>query len=215
MITLFKNIENYKELDLRDMLVVAWNFDFFVPPKKADAYCKEVDPVYRDYYFREQKYLSAFEEERKNLSSIIEKYFDQEYFDSQKANLKKNMFDVNYVLKKYLNNMNKEQLVDFGTVISLWYVKLHLFMTHYSWLLFANETIEIVQSSKLLTERFKDMTEDQLRSLFLKHIDMNVILADNVAEAILNGVDVNNALSYVDNVLTMRQNNRYRMRILM
>ena len=51
---------------------------------------------------------------RKELSSVIEKYFDKKYFQEQKIRLEKNMFDTNYALKGYLNEMSVKQLSDFG-----------------------------------------------------------------------------------------------------
>ena len=36
MIQLFKNIENYKDLQYRDLAFVAWNYDFFVKKENVN-----------------------------------------------------------------------------------------------------------------------------------------------------------------------------------
>ena len=89
MIKLFNNIENYKNLSLKDMAVVAKNYVYFVPRDKAKEYSEKAIPLVVEAHTKVRQYLSAFGSERKELSSIIEKYFDEKYFEEQKKVLKK------------------------------------------------------------------------------------------------------------------------------
>ena len=49
------------------------------------------------------------------------------------------MFDTNHKLKDYFKQMTKEQLIDFGVVMCIWYVRFYLFMTHYNWMEFLQD----------------------------------------------------------------------------
>ena len=216
MIQLFKNIENYKDLDLRDMSVVAENFDFYVPPIKGEEFWSQALPLVMKTKEITRKYLSAFEPERKEMADLIKKYFNPNYFKLQKSKLKKNMFDTNYALKDYLNQMTKEQLVNFGMTVVVLYVNNYNFMTHWNWLSLSNELCELApMAGHEIDKQFEAISKEKLVELLLKYIDLNVILADNLAESILNGSDFEHALDYVINVIQMRRNNVYKMRILM
>ena len=80
MIQLFKNIENYKDLDLRDMSVVAENFDFYVPPIKGEEFWSQALPLVIKTREITRKYFSAFEFERKEMAELIRKYINPNYF---------------------------------------------------------------------------------------------------------------------------------------
>ena len=216
MIQLFENIENYKELDLRDMSVVAENFDFYVPPIKGEEFWKKAYPLVIKTRKITRNYFSNFEPERIEMAELIRKYFNPNYFKLQKSKLKKNMFDTNYALKDYLNEMTKEQLVDFGTIVVVAYVQNYNFMTHWNWLCLSNELSELApMAGHDIEEELKVISKEKVVELLLKYIDLNVILADNLAESILNGSSIEQAFDYVANVINMRRNNVYKMRVLM
>ena len=215
MIQLFKNIENYKDLDLRDMSVVAENFDFYVPPIKGEEFWSQALPLVIKTREITRKYFSAFEFERKEMADLIRKYFNPNYFKLQKSKLKKNMFDTNYALKDYLNQMTKDQLVDFGMVVAGIYVNNYNFMTHWNWLCFTNELCELApMAGHEIDKQLETISKEKSVELLLKYIDLNVILADNLAETILNGASIQQAVDYVENVIIMRRKNVYKMRVL-
>jgi hypothetical protein len=216
MIQLFKNIENYRELSLRDMAVVAENYDYFVPPFKGVEFWSQAAPLVMKTRELTSKYFGSFEGERKKMADLINRYFDPIYFGVQKAELKKNMFDTNYLLKDYLNKMTKEQLVKFGTVVVVSYVKNYNFMTHWNWLCLSNELCDLApKANHNIEQQFRAISKEKVVELLLKYIDLNIILADNLAESILNGSDFEHAMNYVISVIQMRRNNVYQIRVLM
>ena len=126
------------------------------------------------------------------------------------------MFDTNYALKDYLNKMTKEQLEDFGYAISFCYIDNYNFMTHWNWLLFLEELAGLAPKAGFSIERqLKEITKEQAVDLLLKYINLNIILADNLAEAILDGIVRSEAVRYVWSVVNSRYNNVYKTRILM
>ena len=143
MIQLFRNIENYKNLCLRDMAVVAKNYVYFVPEHRAAEYSKKAIPLALEARKLARECFGIFDEERNKLSSIIEEYFDEAYFQQVKKDLKKNMFDTNYALKGYLNKMTQDQLVLFGVVLFAGYMRSDLFMTEDNHLDFSWDLAEL------------------------------------------------------------------------
>ena len=217
MIKLFKNIENYKELSLKDMAVVAKNYVYFVPRDKADEYSKKVMPLVTEAHTKVRKYFSLFNSERKELSSIIEKYFDRKYFEEQKKSLENNMFDVNYALKRLLNKMSVKQLSDFGCSLMMAHMKSDLFMTEdnyygFTWDL-SVETDTAMKGGAF--SKLDKVPKERLIEIYLKYIDLNIILADNAAEAILGGATVDEAVQFIFNVENMKHKLYYRETILM
>ena len=217
MIKLIKNIENYKELSLKDMAVVAKNYVYFVPEHKAIEYSKKAIPLVVEAHTKVRKYLSLFNSERKELSSIIEKYFDRKYFEQQKKSLENNMFDVNYALKRLLNKMSVKQLSDFGCSLMMANMKSDLFMTEdnydgFVWDL-SVETDTAMKGGAFL--KLDKVPKERLIEIYLKYIDLNIILADNLAEAIIGGVTDEEAIQFIANVENMKYKFYYRETILM
>ena len=217
MIQLFKNIENYKELSLKDMAVVAKNYVYFVPEHKAQEYSKKAIPLVVEAHTKVRKSLSLFNSERKELSSIIEKYFDRKYFEEQKKSLETNMFDVNYALKRLLNKMSIEQLSRFGRSLMIAHMQSDLFMTEdnyddFTWDL-SVETDTAMKGGAFF--KLDKVPKERLIEIYLKYIDLNIILADNVAEAILGGATVDEAVQFIFNVENMKYKFYYRATILM
>ena len=217
MIQLFKNIENYKNLSLKDMGVVARNFVYFVPQNKAIEYSKKAMPLAAEAHEKVRRCLSTFESERKELSSIIEKYFDEKYFQEQKNALQKNMFDTNYALKGLLNEMSVKQLCDFGRAMIFGHACADLFMTSenfygYTWDL-SVEAGTVMQGGTF--EKLEYVPKGKIINIYLRYIDLNIILADNVAEQILDGVELNDVYKYITDVLELKYQNLYKVTILM
>lgn len=215
MIQLFRNIENYKNLCLRDMAVVAKNYVYFVPEHRAKEYSKKAIPLVREAHTKVRKYFSAFEEECKELSSIIEEYFDKEYFQQVKKELKNNMFDTNYALKGYLNEMTSEQLIAFGLSLFAGAMRSDLFMTEENYLMFSWDLAMLTGKPGEFLGYLDKVSKKDLINTYLKYIDLNVILADNVAESILNGSTFEEALKYIAGVEKMKYNLLYKATILM
>ena len=215
MIQLFRNIENYKNLCLRDMAVVAKNYVYFVPEHRAAEYSKKAIPVALEARTLARECFGIFDEERNKLSSIIEEYFDKDYFQQVKKDLKKNMFDTNYALKGYLNKMTQDQLVLFGVVLFAGYMRSDLFMTEDNHLDFSWDLAELTGKPGVFLRYLDKVSKKDLINTYLKYIDLNVILADNVAESILNGSTLEEALNYIVGVEKMKYNLLYKATILM
>lgn len=215
MIQLFRNIENYKNLCLRDMAVVAKNYVYFVPEHRAEEYSKKAIPLVHEAHTLVREYFSAFEEERKELSSIIEEYFDKDYFQQTKDHLKKNMFDTNYALKDYLNEMTVEQLATFGLSLFAGAMRSDLFMTEENYLMFSWDLGRLIGNVGALHGPLDNVSKKDLIDIYLKYIDLNVILADNVAESILSGADLEEVVKYIGDVEKMKYNLLYKATILM
>ena len=213
MIKLFNNIENYRDLDLRDMSVVAWNFDFFVPPTYKKEFASQAEPLINKTKEITLKYFSAFTGERKEMGDLIEKYFDKDFFESRKEELKDKMFDTNHKLKDYFNQMTKEQLIDFGVVMCIWYVRFYLFMTHYNWMEFLQDLGTLAFSRNVHgfhEEQMEALSKEELEELFLKYIDINVILAEKAAEVLINGGIREDSFEKVEELISARCKNFYK-----
>ena len=218
MIQLFKNIENYKELSLHDMAVVAQKYDFFIPEHKAQEYSKKAIPLVKEAFIKVRKYLlSSFDKERKELSSIIEKYFDKEYFESQREYLEEDMIDTNYLLKGYLQKMNINQLNNFGMSLIMGYRRLGLFMTEDNFDNFAwdigVETNQTMKGDAFLM--MHTILKERLIEIYLKYINLNVILADDIAEEALRNATFQELLDYIIKIDKMKYKNLYKEIILM
>ena len=217
MIQLFKNIENYKNLSLKDLAVVAKSYVYFVPRYKAKEYSEKAIPLVVKAHKLVREYFSAFEKERNELCSIIDHYFDEKYFETQKKNLAANMFDVNYALKDYLMQMNHDQLLDFGLALEFGHMQSDLFMTEDNYLEFhwdlATETDTLMKGGWF--QNCDKVSNEKLVEIYLKYIDMNIILADNVAESILNGMTLQKVCEYITRVEKLKYSCLYKATILM
>lgn len=214
MITLFENIENYRDLDLRDMSVVAMNFDFFIPPTYKKEFLDQAAPLINKTKEITLRYLSAFTDERKEMGDLIEKYFDKNFFKSRKEELKDKMFDTNHKLKGYFEQMTKEQLIDFGVVLCLWYTLAYMFMTHYSWMEFLQDLLTLATSRNVhghYEEQMEAVSKEELSELLLKYIDINIILAEKTAELLIRGGTREDAFQNVGELFGARYSNFYKI----
>ena len=216
MIQLFKNIENYKNLSLKDLAVVAKNYVYFVPRYKAKEYSEKAIPLVFEAHKLVREYFSEFEKERNELCSIIDEYFDGKYFETQKKNLAANMFDVNYALKDYLMQMNHAQLKDFGLALMFGHMRSDMFMTEENYLTFhwdlSMETNTVMEGGSF--NHLEKVSNEKLVEIYLKHIDMNIILADNIAESILNGMTLQKGCEYIARTEDLKYSCLYKATIL-
>ena len=213
MITLFENIENYRDLDLRDMTVVAMNADFFVPPTTHEEFDLKASPLIVKTKEITMKYFSAFEDECKEMADLIEQYFDKDFFESRKEEVKDQMFDTNHKLKDYFNQMSQEQLIDFGIVMIIWYVHAYVFMTHYNWMKFLQDLATTAFSRNVQghhEEQMEALSKEELAELFLKYIDINIILAEKTAELLINGGTREEAFENVGELFVERYTGLYK-----
>lgn len=214
MIKLFNNIENYRDLDLRDMSVVAWNFDFFVPPAKQQEFISKVSPLINQTHEITMKYFSAFEDECKEMADLIEQYFDKDFYEARKEETKDQMFDTNHKLKDYFKQMTKEQLIDFGVVMCIWYTLTYVFMTHYNWMVFLQDLLTLATSRNVhghYEEQMEALSKKELEELFLKYIDINIIMAEKTAELLVNGGTREDALENVGELFKARYTDLYKI----
>ena len=214
MITLFENIENYRDLDLRDMSVVAMNFDFFIPPTYQKEFLDQAAPLINKTKEITLRYLSAFTDECKEMADLIEQYFDKDFFESRKEEVKDQMFDTNHKLKDYFNKMSQEQLIDFGIVMIIWYVHAYVFMTHYNWMRFLLDLATTAFSRNVQghhEEQMEALSKEELAELFLKYIDINIILAEKTAELLINGGTREEAFKNVGELFGARYSNFYKI----
>ena len=112
-------------------------------------------------------------------------------------NLKKNMFDTNYALKDYLNEMTVEQLAAFGLSLFAGAMRSDLFMTEENYLMFSWDLGRLIGNVGALHGPLDNVSKKDLIDIYLKYIDLNVILADNVAESILSGADLEEVVKYI------------------
>lgn len=214
MIQLFKNIENYNNLCLRDMSVVARNYGYFVPENRATEYCQKAFPLIKEAHQKVRKYFSAFETERKELSAVIEEFFDKEYFETQKKRLKNNMFDTNYLLKDFLEKMDIEQLETFGLSLIAGAMISDLFMTQENYYNYTYDLAVLTGKAFDYPTHLKEIAKEDLINTYLEYIDLNIILADNVAESILNGSDLQHVIDYIKQTENLKYNLLYKATIL-
>ena len=217
MIKLFENIENYKKLSLKDMAVVALNYVYFVPVCKAEEYSNKAVPLAKEAHKKDRTFFDTFETEREELSSIIEEYFDQDYFKKQKDALKDNMFDTNYALKGNLNKMNSKQLRDFALIMTWGHACWDLFMTEDKQRDFSYD-LSVATDTLFggnMFDKLDKVPKQKLINIYLDNIDLNIILANNVSENILIGYDLEKLHQYIKYVIDLKYKYLYRATILM
>ena len=90
-----------------------------------------------------------------------------------------------------------------------------LFMTEENYLMFSWDLAMLTGKPGEFLGYLDKVSKKDLINTYLKYIDLNVILADNVAESILNGSTFEEALKYIAGVEKMKYNLLYKATILM
>lgn len=127
------------------------------------------------------------------------------------------MFDTNYALKGNLNKMNSKQLRDFALTMTWGHACWDLFMTEDKQRDFSYD-LSVATDTLFggnMFDKLDKVPKQKLINIYLDNIDLNIILANNVAENILIGDDLEKLHQYIKYVIDLKYKYLYRATILM